>query len=215
MRAAGQLIGVGYDNQATADALRVGLAAWIDDSVDRELPDVFGVRTVAVGWRRRRIGLIHYGSRVRHRTANLAEAVGVLNTLIGTMAYDPEPGEVALEARAFRRGDQAVLVLHQPVNELDETILTAANITEVPGWRAVVTTATGHFRDGSQSVPVVRILVTDANVERTIDAARRYLWARAAGDMDGWAQWLDTHGDQIRCLDHMHAMDSIIEALSP
>ena len=77
----GWLVGVEYDTAETAAAIEARCRRWLSDD-HRPIEAAFGIRTAPVGLRRRRIGLVHYGTAVRQRTPDLSSAVDVLAAIL-------------------------------------------------------------------------------------------------------------------------------------
>jgi len=208
------LVGVGYDNDVTLAAMRARFAPWLDaDGRDRRT--VFGVRTVRVGWRRRRVALVHHGVRVRARSASIEEAVTTVATILGDLERRPGLAEVLVSARVLTRGDRAVLYLPgAAATEVDDRPLVAAGIVEAPVWRAVVDTRTGELVTPAGRHELAAIVVTDAMAGHSVDGSRRHLWALAdEGDRDGWARLLDEHPELIRRVEPDHTTSTILAVL--
>jgi hypothetical protein len=196
LRVGDYLLSVEFDAQATADAIRERCAAWLDDS-GRDLPAAFGVRTAPVGLLRRRVGLVHHGVPVRHRTPDLASAIDTLATIVAGIAVPPATGEVHVDARLLIRDGRAALLALPAQLDLDDRPLRKARIQEVAGWRAVVDPVTGEVLTSGGRLPIVAIIVADPNAGASLDASRRHLWALGEGDRPAWADLLDRRGDLI------------------
>jgi hypothetical protein len=213
LRVGDYLVGVEFDTEATADAIRQRCAAWLDDS-GRGLPAAFGVRTAPVGLLRRRVGLVHHGVPVRHRTPDLASAVETLATIVAGIATRPATGEVHVDARLLIRDGRAALLALPARVDLDDRPLRKSRIREVAGWRAVVDAATGEVLAGSGRLPIVAIVVADPNAGASLDESRRALWALGDGDRPGWAEFLDRRGDLILPVSEDKAVSTVAATLS-
>ena len=213
LRVGDYLLGVEFDTQATADAIRERCAAWLDDS-GRDLPAAFGVRTAPVGLLRRRVGLVHHGVPVRHRTPDLASAVDTLATIVVGIATPPATGEVHVDARLLIRDGRAALLALPAQVDLDDRPLRKSRIREVAGWRAVVDPATGEVLTSGGRLPIVAIIVADPNPGASLDGSRRLLWALGEGDRPGWTELLDRRGDLILPVSDGKAASTVAAALS-
>jgi hypothetical protein len=212
-RSGNQLIGVEYDNEATAQAIRDRCARWVDDSA-RERPAAFGVRTAPVGLRRRRAGIVHHGGAVRYRTRDLASAVEALATILAGIEASPAPGEVFVPARAFTANGRAALLLDSAGVELDDRPLHKARISEVQGWRAVLDARTGELLADGGRLPLAGIVVAGPVAEVSADDLRRYIWSVSQGDKDRWAFVLDRRSDVIHGVADDRAVAALIAILT-
>jgi len=207
------LAGVGYDTAETLASLRSGLAACLDDA-GRDRPAVFGVRTVKVGWRRRRVALVLHGLRVRARADTVDDAVAGLAAVLGDLIGQTRPGEVRVAARVLTKGDDAVLYVPGTAAEVDDRPLLDAGILEAPVWRATVDTATFEVVTPAGRHQLTAMVLADPNADDSVDGSRRYLWALAdGGDLDGWARLLDTRPELIRRVARDAAAATILSVL--
>jgi hypothetical protein len=213
LRAANRLIGVEYDHDATAAAIRARCAQWLEEA-DPERPAAFGVRTAPVGLRRRRVGIVHHGAPIRYRTADLSTAVEALASVLSGMESRPGPGDVHVDARLFVRGDQAVVLMLPSRVDLDDRPLKKAGIEEVPGWRVAIDARTGEVSAGDRRLPLSRIVVADIMAGSSLDGSRRHIWAASDGDTDAWAEFLDRHGDLIARVDEKEAGAAVLAGLA-
>ena len=186
----GWLVGVEYDTDETATAIRESCRRWLADDT-RRVDAAFGVRTAPVGLRRRRVGLVHHGTPVRLRTPDLASAAEALAAIVADMTSEPSEREVSLPLRIFRRDDRAVLVDVPPATDIDDRPLRKRDITEVPVWRSTVDVRAGTVRCGPSGVPLAGVVITTAAAGPSFDDHRRHLWSLADGDRRGWAALLD------------------------
>ena len=85
----------------------------------------------------RQLGLVYYGSALRHRAADLDAAIGTLSTIIAGIGEPVPDGCVALDVRLFTKGDRAALFDSLPAVDVDERRLTIRHRL-VPCWRVIV-----------------------------------------------------------------------------
>ena len=99
MLAGDRTVRIGWDDEATAAAVRAATEAWPETAASRHLPVAFGVRSVAVGLLRRRMWLVHFGTPVRHRANDLAGAARFVDGLLRSIAAGgPADDEVTTSA---------------------------------------------------------------------------------------------------------------------
>ena len=137
-QAGNRVVGIEYDSAEMLDALRARCRDWLPEvgfADDLEVPAAFGVRTAKVGFRRRRVGVVHHGAPVRYRLDNPDEAVDVIARILADLAAERPPNTVTVDARCFVRGGRAVLIDIPPSRVVDERPLRAAAIVEIPTWR--------------------------------------------------------------------------------
>ena len=191
---------VGWDDAATAAALREAIAAWPDALELRPLPVSFGVRSVAVGLLRRRMWLVHHGTPVRHRADDLPAACRFVQGLLEEIAGGaPGDDEVVTTLRAYVSGGRAVLV-HIPDDvDLDERPLRKRGIEQLPRLSAIVRAAPARVVQGDRSYSLCGVVVDARLVGQpaSTDDARRHVLALASGDRIGWAWALDRLGDAV------------------
>lgn len=212
MQAGRHLLAVEYDDDAVADAIRERCASWLTTD-ERDIPAAFGVRTVKVGFLRRTKALLHHGSPIRARFDTLDEALNALASFLSEVAQldelgESRPGDVAVDARAFVRDDEVVL-LHAPSSvDVDERRLSKLGIGEVHSWRPLVDPAEGTVTIGSRSWPL-RGVTMIGHGEMELDDARRHAWALGTPSEVGWAERIDSLGGHVRVtsLDLYDALD--------
>ena len=190
LEVAGWLVGVEYDTDVTAAAIRAGCHGWLSAD-ERPIAAAFGVRTAPVGLRRRRVGVLHHGTVVRQRTPDLASAVDALAAILADMATEPAGHEVTLPLRVFRRDSRAVLVDVLPSTDIDDRPLRKRGIAEVPTWQATVDPARAVVRCGSDAVALAGVVIATPLEGPSFDDSRRHLWSLADGNRRGWADLLD------------------------
>ncbi len=194
------LLSVEYDSADTAATLRARCAAWLVDD-DRDVPAAFGVRTAKVGFRRRTVAVLHHGAPVRARLASVEAAADTIAAFLGEIdamaaLQRSRPGHVAVEARAFVRDDEMVLV-HAPVTrDADERQLSRLGINEVQTWRPRVDPQTGTVTIGSRSWPLRGIVVVGLH-DRGLDHVRQYAWQLGTPAEPGWAHLIDSLGERV------------------
>ncbi len=181
----GWLVGVEYDTAETATAIEARCERWLTDD-QRPIAAAFGIRTAPVGWRRRRIGLVHHGSAVRQRTPDLAAAVEVLAAILADLTTVVGDRHVAVPLRVFVSGSRAVLVDALPSHDIDDRPLRKRQIVEEPTWRAVVDPEGGGRIVGANA-ELVGVVVGRPLPGTTPDDLRRHLWWVGDGDRAGWA----------------------------
>lgn len=200
-----QLLGVQYDDEAVAAAIRERCAEWLSND-EREIPAVFGVRTVKVGFRRRTAALLHHGAPIRARLDNLDEALDVLVSLLRETEqlqelFDARPGDVAVDARAFVRSGRLVLA-HAPSSlDVDERQLRRLGIEEIHTWRPLVNCTEGTVTIGSRSWPLHGVVMT-GHGELSLDDARRHAWALGTPPEVAWAERIDALGGRVHASPH-------------
>ena len=196
MRVGGLLVGVEYDTAETAEAVRRRCRSWLIDDEPGPRP-AFGVRTAAVGFLRRRIGLVHHGAPVRYRAPDLAAAVDALGVILDGVARPRNDGELALPLRVYSNGERALLVDVAPSVIVDERPVRRRGIRELPCWRAIVAVEAGAVVTADGLLPVAAIVVANPAAGSSVDAAKRHVWAMADGDRERWARWLDESPDRV------------------
>jgi hypothetical protein len=194
-QAGGHLVAVEYDGDETAAALRQRCARWAtSDTID--VPAVFGVRVAKVGFRRRRVGVVHHGAPVRYRLDGLTAAVDAIATFLADLDREVPDGAVAVAARAFARGERVAL-LDMPLSiDLDERPLDSLGIEEIPTWRPVIELARGRVTAGDRSGQLAGFVVAQPMVA-DLDSARRHVWSLGSGPRLPWAEFVDGLGDRI------------------
>ncbi|MFV0309368.1 MAG: hypothetical protein ACK5OX_16685 [Desertimonas sp.] len=193
------LTAVGAGDDGLRSVLERRLATVRDRSAHPR-PVAFGVRRVKIGWRRRRVVLVHQGVRVRARFESPEEAVDHLTRLVGDLGTVPPAGMVRVAARVLSDGRRGVLLVASPTTiPPDERPLADAGVVEPPVWQATVDPV--HLRVAAGpgvTVPLVGLVVTDAMAGQSLDGSRRHLWANAEGPgLDAWTELLDTRPDLI------------------
>jgi len=207
-RAGGRVIGIEYDAE-TLDALRARCAQWLPaDGIpdDLAVPAAFGVRTAKVGFRRRRVGVVHHGAPVRYRLDSPDEAVDVIARILADLATERPSNVVVVDARCFVRGGRAALIDIPPSRDVDERSLRAAAIEEVPTWRPridpdAMTVHVGDLEWALSGIASIGRPMVD------LDARRRHLWQLADGDVLAWAELLDDLDD-----DRMVFVEDLLDA---
>lgn len=200
------LTAVGAGDTDILGALERRLAPLVDrsETAGTARPIAFGVRTVKVGWRRRRVSLVHQGVRARARFDTADAAIDHLDRLVRDLEQDPGDGLIRVNARVLTDGAHAVLLLASSAGTPpDERPLIDAGVVEPPVWRASVDPSEVTVRIGAdRRVPLVALVVTDVMAGDSIDGSRRHLWAAAEGPaLDGWTELLDTRPDLIERVD--------------
>jgi hypothetical protein len=215
MQAGRQLLGVQYDDEAVATAIRKRCALWLSTD-EREIPAAFGVRTVKVGFRRKTAALLHHGAPIRARLDSLDGALDVLVSFLREIEQlqeliDARPGNVAVDARAFVRNGRLVLA-HAPSSyDVDERQLRELGIEEIQTWRPLVNCAAGTVTIGSQSWPLHGVLMV-AHSELALDDARRHAWALGTPPEVAWAERIDALGERV-CASSLDIYEAIDQAL--
>ena len=184
----GWLVGVEYDTAETAAAIEARCRRWLSDD-QRPIAAAFGIRTAPVGLRRRRLGLVHYGTAVRQRTPDVATAIEVLAAILTDMSREVGDDLVSVPLRVFVNGSRAVLVDAPRSHDIDDRPLRKRGIVEVPTWQAIVDP--GRGRIVGADADVVGIVSGRSLPATTADDLRRHLWSLANGDRGGWAALLD------------------------
>jgi hypothetical protein len=200
VRAGEWTVRIGWDDEATATAVREVLAEFRPTHGAANLPIAFGVRSVAVGLLRRRLWLVHFGTPVRHRAPDLDQAARfVQQVLRGLAAGPPGDGEVATSLRAYVAGDRAVLV-HVPDDvDLDERPLGKRGIRQLPTLSAIVRPASATVVHEDRSYDLCGVVIDARLLDggATVDDGRRHVMSLAVGDRPPWAWVLDGLGDQV------------------
>ena len=199
LRIGDRIVGIGWDDEAAANALRTVCDEWPSAAHDAQAPVAFGVRSVAVGLRRRRIWLVHHGTPVRHRADDLSAAIRFVGRLLRGLDARLADDEVGLPCRAFSRGGRAVIVHVLDDVDVDERPLRKRGIEQLPSLATVVRPATSAVVHPDGDFEVVgavvdgRLLAADA----ALDDRRRHLQAMAWGERRGWSWVVDGLGERI------------------
>jgi hypothetical protein len=215
LQAGSLLLAVEYDDPSTAAVIQQRCGAWLSDD-EREIPAAFGLRTVKVGFLRRIVALIHHGAPIRARLDNLGAAVDVLVTFLAEIEQlekliRSRSGQVAVDARAFVRNGEVVL-LHAPLSlDLDNRRVSKLGIEEIHTWRPLVDPADGSVTIGTRPWPLRAIVIAGHN-ELDLDDARRHAWSLATPSEVAWAELIDTLGDRVgtTALDVPEALDQAL-----
>ena len=201
MRAGNAVFRVSYDNEITAGKIREAFAGRLDTGDPQSQPavtyNVFGLRTARVGLLRRQLGLVYYGSALRHRAADLDAAIRTLSTIIAGIDQPVPDGLVALDVRLFTKGDRAALFEWLPAVDVDERRLAKSGIVSVPCWRVIVDPGDGSVLLDGRRLEIAAIIVGGILAGQNVDVQRVRLWGKATGDRSAWAWLLDRWGDQI------------------
>lgn len=200
------LVGVEYDSDETLAALRERCARWLTDRPS-EVPAAFGVRVAKVGFRRRRVGVVHHGAPVRYRVGGLEAAVGVIAEIFDDLVRQTPSNAVRVDARLFVRQGRALLVDVPLSVDVDERPLRSAGIDEVACWRPVVDPVAATVAVGPRSWPLAGVVVTRPTVPGD-DACRRHVWSLGDGDVFSWAEMIDGMGESVVC-----RVDDLLPAL--
>ncbi len=163
-----------------------------------DVPAAFGVRIAKVGIRRRTVGVVHHGAPVRHRFDDPDAAIETIATFLAEIGRHRPDGLVAVEARAFTRGDRVVL-LDVPLSvDVDERPLQRLGIVEIPTYRPLLDPATGLLMLGDQAEqhPLSGVVVQQRHLH-SLDDARRRLWSLGDGPRLPWADFIDQLTDQL------------------
>ena len=192
-QAGNRVVGIEYDSAEMLDALRTRCRDWLPEfgfADDLEVPAAFGVRTAKVGFRRRKVGVVHHGAPVRYRLDSSDEAVDVIARILADLAAERPPNAVTVDARCFVRGGRGVLIDIPPSRVVDERRLRWLGIVEIPTWRPRIDPDARTVQVADSQWPFAGI----ASVRPTLldlDARRRHLWQLADGDVLAWAELLD------------------------
>jgi hypothetical protein len=198
-RAGDRLVGVEYDTVETRDALRATCGRWLPDQDDvgaQDVPAAYGVRTAKVGFRRRKVGIVHHGAPIRHRLDTPREAVVVMEGILGDVARERSPGAVSVDARCFVRDGRAVLVDVPLSRDVDERPLRAEGFEEVPAWRPMVDPDALTVDVAGRTRALAGVAVVGRPVGEP-DALRSHVWHLAEGDLLAWAELVDGLGDGL------------------
>lgn len=194
-----RVVGVGWVDETIASAIRDICAEWPTADVDQHVPVAFGVRSVAVGLRRRRMWLVHHGTPVRHRADDLAAATRFVRGVLQQLDTGLADGEVSIACRAFLRDGRAVLV-HVPDDvDLDERPLRKRGIEQLAALSTVVRPAGPVVVQGDATFELVGAVIDERLVGEaaSLDDARRHLMSLGYGERTGWAWAIDHLGPQI------------------
>lgn len=199
------LLSVEYDSADTAAVLRARCAAWLVDD-DRDVPAVFGVRAAKVGFRRRTVAVLHHGAPIRARLASVEAAADTIASFLAEIdvvadLHRSRPGLVAVDARAFLRDGEIVLLHAPPSSDADERQLRRLGISEVQTWRPRVDPATGTVTIGQRSWPL-RGFVVVGLPDHGFDHLRQHVWQLGAPHEPGWANRVDSLGDRVAAGSH-------------
>jgi hypothetical protein len=193
-------VNVGWDGEPTAAAVREATAAWPETVAPPQLPVTIGIRVVAVGLRRRRMWLVHFGTPVRHRADDLAGAADFVHGMLRSVARGaPADDEVSVPIRAYVRGTRAVLVHVRDDVDIDERPLRKRGIEQLPVVSVLLRPAERSVLHAGQQYMLAGAVV-DARLlpeGAVLDDARRHLLALGEGARDAWAWALDALGEQI------------------
>lgn len=193
--AGGTLVAVEYDSDDTLVALRAACARWAtDDAAD--VPAAFGVREAKVGFRRRRVGIVHHGAPIRHRTDSVDAAVAAVATFLAEIERGVPEGGVEIAARAFARNDRLALVDRPASIDLDERLLHRLGVAEVPTWRPLLDLTTGEVTVGGRRFHLAGVVLQGLAVT-ALDDARRHVWSLGTGPHLPWAEFVDGIGERI------------------
>ncbi len=207
----GHLVAVEYDGDQTANALRERCAPWQTTDTS-DIPAAFGVRIAKVGFRRRRVGVVHHGAPVRHRVDGLEAAVDAIATFLSEIGRESPDGHVEVAARAFVRGGSLAL-LDLPISvDVDERRLHRLDIEEIPTWRPLLDPASGRVSIGDRSFPLTGFALVHPAVP-DLDSARRHVWSLGTGPRLAWAELIDGWGDRL-VYDVEDVAESLDRALS-
>ena len=205
-------IGVEFDTQATADAIRqrcgpgsttpVGISRQRSASAPRRLA------CCAVEWA---WSITACPCVIARRTS--PSAVDTLATVVAGIATPPATGEVHVDARLLvRDGRAALLVL--PAKSISTTARFANRGSG--RWRAGGQSSTRHrevLTSGGR-LPLVAIIVADPIAGASLDGSRRHLWGLGEGDRPGWTELLDRRGDLILPVSDGKAASTVAATLS-
>lgn len=208
------VVGIGYSEPRVAVALET-LTRRFPVVGEVPAPMCFGVRPVRVGIRRRELWLVHHGSAIRHRAADLYSAVRFLGHVLGSTAQRPTAEQFALPSRVFTGNGRAVLVDVAAATDIDERSLLRAGIGQVPVLEAILDrdahlVLAGGDRQGVHGIILVR---PEGTAARTIDARRNELAGRIAADRMAWAWTIDRLSDRIVDADADDLVATIIEMI--
>lgn len=185
------LVGVEFDSPRTADLVRAAATSWNEVEADGVEP-AFGVREARVGWRRRRVGVLHHGEPVRLRAASVDDAVVGLMAIFADLERESGPSTIRVSSRLFVRGDVAVLVDVPQATDVPSSSLEHDGVLEVPTWRPVVEPGDPpRVRSGTSEYRLVGVGAVTP-VDLGLDDARLRVWGSAEGDLHAWAWILDS-----------------------
>ena len=190
----GWLVGVEYDTAETLAVIEAHCGRWLSDD-QRNIKAAFGIRTAPVGWRRRRIGVVHFGTPVYQRTHDVAAAVDFLAAILADMNREVADHQVSVPLRVFVSGSRALLVDAPPSHDIDDRPLRKRGIVEVPTWQAIVEGGASGGRVVSADADLVGVVIGRPLPAPTTDDARRHLWSMADGGREVWAAILDQLDD--------------------
>ena len=209
LRVDDHLVGVEYDDERTAAAIRSRCHSWlIDDSP--AVPAAFGIRVARTGLLRRRTAVVHHGVPIHYRAPSLDAAISMVAAVLDDLTRRPTPHQVALQGRVFARDGRAVLVDALPSMDIDDRWLAKRGILELALWRAMVDTRTGAVSVGDRTLSLAAMVVARPG---TLDDARRHLWAASEGNQGAWAQFLDESADRIHVVATAAAVRTAIAAV--
>ena len=209
-RAGDRLVGVEYDTAETREALRARCGRWLrDDDVDGsdDVPAAYGVRAARVGFRRRKVRVVHHGAPVRYRLDAPGDAVDVIERILADVARPRPTNTVSVDARCYVRDGRAALVDVPLSRDVDERPLRAAGIEEVVAWKPIVDPEGCTVDVHGAMRPLAGIAVVGRSFAGP-DQALLHAWRLGSGDLLAWAELLDGMDDRL-----IHGADDVLDAL--